>query len=63
MTWLISRTPRSDLCKVWGIGVGADVRIIQQIRGHVELSTTEIYTRVSIRLAKKVHEMGTRGRG
>jgi integrase/recombinase XerD len=36
---------------------GADVRVIQQILGHAELSTTEIYTKVSIRLAKEVHEM------
>jgi integrase/recombinase XerD len=36
---------------------GADVRVIQQILGHVELSTTEIYTRVSIKHAKAVHEM------
>ncbi len=35
---------------------GADVRIIQQILGHAELSTTEIYTRVSIKHAKAVHE-------
>ena len=35
---------------------GADVRVIQQILGHVELSTTEIYTRVSIKHAKAVHE-------
>lgn len=35
---------------------GADVRVIQQILGHVELSTTEIYTRVSIRHAKAVHD-------
>lgn len=36
---------------------GADVRVIQQILGHVELSTTEIYTRVSIKHAKAVHDM------
>lgn len=35
---------------------GADVRIIQEILGHVEMSTTQIYTRVSIKHLKKVHD-------
>ncbi len=34
---------------------GADVRYIQQMLGHAELSTTEIYTHVSIRALKQVH--------
>ena len=34
---------------------GADVRYIQAILGHVELSTTEVYTHVSIRKLKEVH--------
>lgn len=34
---------------------GADVRFIQQQLGHAELSTTQIYTQVSIRLLKEVH--------
>ena len=34
---------------------GADVRFIQQMLGHAELSTTEIYTHVSIRMLKQVH--------
>jgi integrase/recombinase XerD len=34
---------------------GADVRFIQEILGHVELSTTEIYTHVAIRKLKEVH--------
>ena len=34
---------------------GADIRYIQEILGHVELSTTEIYTQVSIRKLKEVH--------
>jgi integrase/recombinase XerD len=34
---------------------GADVRFIQQMLGHAELSTTEIYTHVSIRALKQVH--------
>lgn len=34
---------------------GADIRYIQQLLGHKELTTTEIYTRVSIRALKAVH--------
>jgi integrase/recombinase XerD len=34
---------------------GADVRFIQQMLGHAELSTTQIYTQVSIRMLKEVH--------
>ena len=35
---------------------GADIRYIQEMLGHVELSTTQIYTQVSIRKLKEVHE-------
>lgn len=35
---------------------GADIRIIQAILGHEALTTTEIYTRVSIAHIKAVHE-------
>ncbi len=34
---------------------GADVRFIQQQLGHAELSTTQIYTQVSIHMLKEVH--------
>jgi len=34
---------------------GADIRFIQQMLGHAELSTTEIYTQVSIRTLKQIH--------
>lgn len=34
---------------------GADIRFIQQLLGHAELSTTEIYTQVSIQQLKQVH--------
>lgn len=34
---------------------GADIRFIQQMLGHSALSTTEIYTRVSIRKLKEIH--------
>jgi integrase/recombinase XerD len=35
---------------------GADVRSIQEMLGHAELSTTTIYTRVSIQRLQRVHE-------
>jgi integrase/recombinase XerD len=36
---------------------GADIRYIQEMLGHVELSTTQIYTQVSIRRLKEVHTL------
>ena len=36
---------------------GADIRFIQAMLGHAELSTTQIYTQVSIKQLKKVHSL------
>jgi integrase/recombinase XerD len=36
---------------------GADIRYIQEMLGHEELSTTQLYTRVSIRRLKAVHAL------
>jgi len=35
---------------------GADVRFIQAMLGHTKLDTTQIYTQVSIRKLKEIHE-------
>lgn len=34
---------------------GADIRFIQQLLGHAELSTMQIYTQVAIRKLKEIH--------
>ena len=36
---------------------GADVRYIQEMLGHAKLETTQIYTQVSIRRLKEVHDL------
>jgi integrase/recombinase XerD len=35
---------------------GADIRFIQHLLGHADLRTTQIYTQVSIRMLKEVHQ-------
>jgi integrase/recombinase XerD len=34
---------------------GADIRVIQQMLGHVDLNSTQIYTQVSIKLLQQVY--------
>ena len=36
---------------------GADIRFIQQMLGHSQLSTTEIYTHVAIHKLKEIHNL------
>jgi integrase/recombinase XerD len=42
---------------------GADIRIIQELLGHAKLTTTELYTRVSINLLKQVYAATHPGAG
>jgi len=41
---------------------GADIRFIQAMLGHADLSTTQIYTQVSIRTLKEIHTATHPGR-
>jgi len=36
---------------------GADIRYIQEMQGHAKIDTTQIYTQVSIRRLKEVHDL------
>lgn len=42
---------------------GADIRFIQQLLDHAELTTTQLYTHVSITALKAVHERCHPGAG
>ena len=41
---------------------GADVRYIQEMLGHADLTSTQLYTHVSIRKLKEIHDQSI-GRG
>jgi len=41
---------------------GADIRYIQQMLGHADLKTAQIYTQVSIRQLKRIHSATHRAR-
>jgi len=41
---------------------GADIRFIQAMLGHAALSTTQIYTQVSVRKLKAIHTATHPGR-
>jgi integrase/recombinase XerD len=34
---------------------GADIRFIQEMLGHSKLSSTQMYTQVSVRMLKQIH--------
>jgi integrase/recombinase XerD len=42
---------------------GADIRYVQQMLGHIDLASTQIYTRVSLRKLEAVHAASQRGAG
>jgi integrase/recombinase XerD len=44
-------------CATLMLEAGADIRAIQEMLGHVQLATTQIYTQVSIRWLKSVHAL------
>lgn len=57
-----SGIPKPGSCHIWRHTMatlmhdgGADIRDLQEILGHADLSTTEIYTHVSIRRLQRVH--------
>jgi integrase/recombinase XerD len=57
-----SKTGKMGGCHLWRHTVatlmlenGADIRVIQEMLGHAKISTTELYTRVSINLLKQVY--------
>jgi integrase/recombinase XerD len=49
-------------CATHMLDNGADIRFIQAMLGHAELSTTQLYTQVSIRTLKEIHTATHPGR-
>jgi integrase/recombinase XerD len=57
-----SGVPKTGACHLWRhtmatlmLEGGADIRYIQAMLGHAELSTTQIYAQVSVRALQAVH--------
>lgn len=65
-----SGVPRQGACHLWRhtmatlmLEGGADIRYIQAMLGHAELSTTQIYAQVSVRALQAVHAATHPGAG
>ncbi len=49
-------------CATHMLAHGADIRVVQELLGHVSITTTQIYTRVSPEHLRRAYERPTPGR-